>query len=74
VVSDQETGFLIDRGDTKALADRVLTLMLDPERRSIMGATGRKKVESVFDLRKNVTQLLEAYGISESTPRAEGTG
>jgi L-malate glycosyltransferase len=71
VVSDQETGFLIDRGDTKALADRVLALMADPRRRSIMGAAGRKKVESVFDLQKNVTHLLEVYRISESTPRVE---
>jgi glycosyltransferase involved in cell wall biosynthesis len=73
VVSDQETGFLIDRGDTKALADRLLALMADPQRRSIMGAAGRKKVESVFDLQKNVTQLLEVYRISESTPRVERT-
>ncbi len=68
VVSDQESGFLIDRGDVKALAERVLALIRDPGRRSTMGAAGRKKVELKFDLQKNVTQLLEAYDISRPGP------
>jgi glycosyltransferase involved in cell wall biosynthesis len=66
VVSDQESGFLIDRGDAKALAEKVVALIDDPLRRIAMGATGRQKVHTQFDLRKNVTQLMECYGIVQA--------
>lgn len=64
VVSDHESGFLIDRGDVKALAERILALVGDARLRRAMGAAGRKKVELKFDLQKNVAELLEAYDIS----------
>jgi len=63
VISDQESGFLVDRGDVNALAARIVTLVDDPKRRSIMGTAGRKRVAATFDLRTNVSQLLESYGI-----------
>jgi L-malate glycosyltransferase len=63
VVSDQESGFLIDRADVKALAEKVLTLIDDPRRRIAMGAAGRQKVQARFDLQKNVMQLMESYGV-----------
>ena len=70
VISDQETGFLVDRGDVNALAARIVTLVDDPKRRSIMGTSGRKRVAATFDLRTNVSQLLESYGISPARPVA----
>jgi glycosyltransferase involved in cell wall biosynthesis len=63
LVSDEESGFLIERGDVETLAERVLTLIGDPERRESMGIAGRKRVDASFDLQQNVAQLLEAYGI-----------
>jgi glycosyltransferase involved in cell wall biosynthesis len=63
LVSDEDSGFLIERGDVETLAERVLTLIGDPERREAMGLAGRKRVDASFDLQKNVAQLLEAYGI-----------
>ena len=68
VVSDHESGLLIDRGDVRALAKNVLALIGDPQRRAAMGAAGRRKVGLQFDLQKNVTQLLEAYCIDQSMP------
>jgi glycosyltransferase involved in cell wall biosynthesis len=66
VVSDQESGFLIDRGDAKALSEKVLALIDDPGRRIVMGNAGRQKVHTHFGLQKNVTQLMESYGIVQA--------
>ena len=68
VVSEQESGYLIDRGDVRQLTEKLLRLLAEPGRRRAMGAAGREKVAAMFDLQKNVARLLEAYGISPSTP------
>ena len=67
LISDGVTGFLVDRGDTPAMSDRILKLLDDPELRDRMGATGRASVTCKFDLRKNVAQLIESYGIAGPT-------
>jgi glycosyltransferase involved in cell wall biosynthesis len=66
LVSDEESGFLIERGDVEALAERVLSLLRDPARRRSMGNAGRTTVTVKFDLKKNVAQLVEAYGIGRA--------
>ena len=72
LVTDEESGCLIERGDVDGLATKLLTLLDDPMRRRSMGIAGRKKVDAKFDLRKNVSHLLEAYGISR-TPHTESS-
>jgi glycosyltransferase involved in cell wall biosynthesis len=64
VVADEDSGFLIERGDVETLAEKLLRLLRDPARRQAMGKAGRMIVEQKFDLRKNVTQMLEVYGIA----------
>ncbi len=71
VVTDQETGFLIERGDVGALATQLVALIDDPSRRAAMGAAGREKVHALFDLRRNVTQLMASYGIVQPAPLVE---
>jgi glycosyltransferase involved in cell wall biosynthesis len=68
VVSEPESGLLVDRGDVEALARNVIALIDDPGRRITMGKAGREKVQTLFDLQKNVTQLLEAYGLGRGLP------
>ncbi len=63
LVTDNESGYLVERGDTKAMAERILALVRQPELRSGMGRKGRERVEAKFDLQKNVTQLLQVYGL-----------
>jgi L-malate glycosyltransferase len=63
VVSEPESGLLIPRGDVAALTENVVALMDDPARRISMGKAGREKVQTCFDLQKNVAQLLESYGL-----------
>lgn len=65
VVADGDSGFLIERGDVEKLAEKLLALIEDPARRESMGTAGRKRVDEKFDLRRNVAQLLAAYGFRE---------
>jgi glycosyltransferase involved in cell wall biosynthesis len=61
VVREGSSGFLVDRGDTEAMADRILFLLRDTHERNRMGRVGRGIVESRFDMRKNVTQVVQLY-------------
>jgi len=63
LIADGVTGFLVDRGDTQAVARRLLELLGDAALRCRMGAAGRKVTEERFNHRTNVTQLLEIYGL-----------
>lgn len=64
LITNGESGFLVERGDTVAMSERLLTLLADRELRVRMGQAGRDTVSEKFDLRKNVAQLISAYGIS----------
>jgi glycosyltransferase involved in cell wall biosynthesis len=64
VVTDGVTGHLVDRGDARAMSDRILELLDDPELRMRMGDAGHESVSSRFDLRKNVAWLIDSYGVS----------
>jgi glycosyltransferase involved in cell wall biosynthesis len=58
MVTDGKTGFLIERGDGSALADRVRTLLADPSLRRCLGAEGRAVVERDFNAAVCVPRLL----------------
>jgi glycosyltransferase involved in cell wall biosynthesis len=64
LVRDGATGFLVERGDAAAIADRISRLLESPELRAKMGHAGRQDVETKFDLTKNVARLLDVYGIT----------
>ena len=64
VVTDNVTGYLVERGDIAAMADRVVELLNNRELRAQLGQMGRQIVSERFDLRKNVAQLIGSYGIS----------
>jgi glycosyltransferase involved in cell wall biosynthesis len=71
-VVDGVTGFLVDRGDVRALAERVERLARDPSLRARMGAAGRRRVEQVFDARDYVAALVERYTASRQPRAAAG--
>lgn len=64
LITDGESGFLVERGDTAAMSERIVTLLADRKFRARMGQAGRETVTAKFDLRKNVAQLISAYGIT----------
>jgi glycosyltransferase involved in cell wall biosynthesis len=64
LITNGESGFLVERGDTSEMSKHILTLLADPELRVRMGQAGLETVSEKFDLRKNVAQLITSYGIS----------
>ncbi len=65
LVADGTSGYLVDRRDAEGASTRVLELLSDPRLRASMGQAARETVSNKFDLRKNVAQLMRAYGFSQ---------
>jgi glycosyltransferase involved in cell wall biosynthesis len=61
IVTHGITGLLFRPGDDRALADAVLALASDPDRRSRMGEAGHELALQRFDQRKNARRLLDVY-------------
>jgi glycosyltransferase involved in cell wall biosynthesis len=57
VVIDGVTGFTAARGDTAALADRVVTLLAEPTLRATLGTEARAHCEASFE----ISVVAEAY-------------
>lgn len=45
VITDGVDGYLVDEGDTKGMADRIITLIKDVELRKAMGRAARESSE-----------------------------
>jgi glycosyltransferase involved in cell wall biosynthesis len=61
VISDGETGILVPPGSSMALADAVLRLLHDPNRRAAISQAARVRVESEFELGKMVEGYAAVY-------------
>jgi glycosyltransferase involved in cell wall biosynthesis len=70
LVEDGETGFLVSPGDSNSIAEKILRLLQDRDLRNRMGAAGRSAVELKFNLKANVTELLQLYGANSLVSRA----
>jgi glycosyltransferase involved in cell wall biosynthesis len=74
LISDGQSGYLVERGDAKRMSARVLELANNPAMRTRMGQAARQTVEAKFDLSENVAQLVASYGIvSEARPLGSAT-
>ena len=61
VVADQVTGYLVDPEDAAALAEAMLALVADPERRMLFGAAGQGRVKERFSATRMTADYLESY-------------
>lgn len=60
-VQHQRTGLLARSDDAQSLAQTVLTLLSDPERRRAFGVRGRRRVEEQFTVARMMDELVSGY-------------
>jgi glycosyltransferase involved in cell wall biosynthesis len=60
-ITDGENGFLVPVEDDAAAAERLLTLLRDPERGTKIGESGRKSVETRFSADVMIQKLIGVY-------------
>ena len=61
VVSDGQTGYIVNPLDTAAFAARLEALLSDDSLRRTMGQRGRQRIEAHFSLAHQVGRMLELY-------------
>jgi len=67
LISDGQSGYLVERGDAESMSKRVLELVSDRDLRARMGQAAQQTVEAKFDLKTRVAQLVASYGIMPTT-------
>jgi glycosyltransferase involved in cell wall biosynthesis len=72
VVQDQESGYLVDRGDVETMSNKILSLLNDSSLRAQMGSKGKNIVRQEFNLRNNVAKLIASYGLKECSSVTKG--
>jgi glycosyltransferase involved in cell wall biosynthesis len=60
-VADNETGLLVPPHDEAALAQAIVALLRDPDRRRAMGEAGRTRVVREFSVEKMVNDTVKTY-------------
>jgi len=58
-----QTGFIINPNDTNSLANKIITLLGDPELAKDMGDAGFKRVKELFSLEKQTKDTLYWYNL-----------
>jgi glycosyltransferase involved in cell wall biosynthesis len=70
-VVDGETGLLVDRDDSRGLAEALAQLLADPQRRAELGAAGRERAARMFSwpsVTRELEQALEARALPAGEP------
>ena len=70
VVSEGVSGTLIPPGQIAAIADAVIDLLQDPERRARMGQAGRILVEERFNMYGWARRLADIYAEATASQQA----
>jgi glycosyltransferase involved in cell wall biosynthesis len=65
VICDGETGFLVEKGNSPEIAAAILRLARAPELRHRLGEMGALAAATKFDVTRNVSRLLEFYGVTD---------
>jgi glycosyltransferase involved in cell wall biosynthesis len=71
LVRDGESGFLVECGDTRAMAERVRRLLHEAELGRRFGLAGQAIVHEKFDLQANVADLIESYQLERFSQNSE---
>lgn len=60
-VEDGRTGYLVPSGDVAALANRVASVLLDGDRRQVIGSAARAAVEQSFSWSQAIAATIRVY-------------
>ncbi|HJP91473.1 MAG TPA: glycosyltransferase [Pyrinomonadaceae bacterium] len=60
-ILEGETGYLVKAGDDQAMAQRIISLLRDPDRRRTMGSNGRRLVEQRFSCESRLANTSALY-------------
>jgi glycosyltransferase involved in cell wall biosynthesis len=67
VVTGGKNGLLFERGDAKAMADSILTLLGDPEKAKMLGRNGREMVVKEYRWERTLADLTGVYQEARET-------
>jgi len=57
IITDGETGFLVNDLDIRKFAEKIEILYKNKDQRTVMGEKGRKKVEDMFSITKTIEEV-----------------
>jgi glycosyltransferase involved in cell wall biosynthesis len=60
-IIEGETGHLVNAGDDRAMAERLISLLRDPETRRTMGINGRRRIEQRFSPENRLKTTIALY-------------
>jgi len=60
-IVEGETGHLVNAGDDRAMAERLIALLRDPETRRTMGLNGRRRIEQRFSTENRLITTTALY-------------
>jgi glycosyltransferase involved in cell wall biosynthesis len=60
-IVEGETGYLVQTGDDAAMADRIISLLRNPQKRQAMGEKGRKRVADRFSCESRLLHTSALY-------------
>jgi len=61
IISDGETGYIVNPYDGTALADRISELLVDPARAEMMGIAGQSRIFEKFTLKHQLDRVMLFY-------------
>lgn len=61
IAVEGETAILVKPGDDKAMADVIISLLKDPNKRMVMGRKARERAERFFSIKRKVIETEELY-------------
>ncbi|MDY7011396.1 MAG: glycosyltransferase family 4 protein, partial [Planctomycetota bacterium] len=59
LISDGQTGILIEPFDTEAMAEATVRLLKDENLRRLMGEAGRERALRLYDLKTNIAAMVD---------------
>jgi glycosyltransferase involved in cell wall biosynthesis len=70
VVTDGETGLLIEPGNVEQMSEQIVRLVSDPALRQRLGKNGRDYVEKHHTWRQNALKIMEIHDLLKNKARA----